>query len=110
MRWALGDFSNLELSRSTVHRGLDVRMKVGGMEALDLIAALILAATLNILQFPTLFVIGVPAFILIVLYFGKRNKPDGFLVHLIRFYMTPGLYSAGAIRQKEEINSKINEK
>lgn len=100
----------MELSRSTVHRGLDVHMKVGGMEALDLIAALILAALMNLFHLPALLVIGVPALVLLVLYFGKRNKPDGFLIHLLRYYLTPGHYSAGSSRQGDSVHSKIYEK
>ena len=99
----------MELSRSTVHRGLDVRMKVGGMEALDLIASLILASLLNFFQMPTVLMLGLPALTLIVLFFGKRNKPDGFLIHLIRYYTTPGHYSA-AEAPSDLVNVKIYEK
>lgn len=92
----------MELQRSSVHRGLDVRMKVAGLEALDLIATLILAASLNLFRLPTLFVLGLPVILIVVLYFGKRNKPDGFLLHLFRYYMTAGHYSAGLRSQDEE--------
>ena len=100
----------MELSRSTVHRGLDVRMKVAGMEALDLIAALILAATMNLFQLPSFIIVGVPIAVLVVLFFGKRNKPDGFLVHLIRYYLTPGHYSAGIISKGDRVLLKVYEK
>jgi 4-hydroxybenzoate polyprenyltransferase len=101
----------VELNRSTVHRGLDVRMKVGGMEAIDLIATLMLAAILNLLQVPTVLILGLPALTLLVLYFGKRNKPDGFLIHLARFYLTPGHYSAGEpSKHGEKVGFKVFEK
>ena len=101
----------MELQRSTVHRGLDIRMKVAGMEAIDLIATLIMAATLNLFQLPSLIVIGFPAVALLTLYFGKRDKPDGYLIHLARYYMTPGHYSAGKLSQHgEKLESKIYEK
>lgn len=101
----------MELQRSSVHRGLDVRMKVAGMEAIDLIATLILGASLNIFHLPSLLVIGLPGAALVILYFGKRNKPDGFLVHLARYYLTPGHYSAGQQSEKgEKIDFKIYEK
>lgn len=101
----------MERSQSTVHRGLDVRMKVGGLEALDLIASLILAAIMNVFGFPTLFVLGIPVLALLALYFGKRNKPDGFLLHLIRYYMTPGHFSAALKSQRSQYCSfKIYEK
>lgn len=101
----------MELQRSSVHRGLDIRMKVAGMEAIDLIATLIMAATLNFFQLPSFIVIAIPATALLILYFGKRNKPDGFLIHLIRYYLTAGHYSAGQLSaQGEKIESKIYEK
>lgn len=101
----------MELSQSTVHRGLDVRMKVGGMEALDLIASLILAAVINFFQLPTVLVLGVPSAALLVLYFGKRNKPDGFLLHLVRYYITPGHFSAALkSHHSDRIGFKIYEK
>ncbi len=101
----------MELQRSSVHRGLDIRMKVAGMEAIDLIATLILSATLNLFQLPSFLVIGIPGAALVILYLGKRNKPDGFLIHLARYYITPGHYSAGALSQQgERLESKIYEK
>jgi hypothetical protein len=60
---------------------------------------------------PSLLVIGFPAAALLTLYFGKRNKPDGFLIHLARYYITPGHYSAGKLSQQgEKLESKIYEK
>lgn len=101
----------MEIQRSTVHRGLDVRMKVAGMEAIDLIATLILSAILNLFGLPSVLVIGLPAAALATLYFGKRNKPDGFLIHLARYYLTPGHYSsAQPSLQGEKLEFKIYEK
>lgn len=101
----------MELSQSTVHRGLDVRMKVGGMEALDLIGVLTLAAAMNLFHVPTLLTLTIPTLVLITLYFGKRNKPDGFLIHLLRYYLTPGHFSAGEPTQNgENLYLKIYEK
>ena len=101
----------MELSKSSVHRGLDVRMKVGSFEALDLIVTLILTALLNLFGLPGIVVIAFPATLLIVLYLGKRNKPEGFLAHLIRYFLTPGHYSAGATSSEIELmKGKLYEK
>ncbi len=101
----------MEIQKSTVHRGLDVRMKVAGMEAIDLIATMILSAILNLFGLPSLVVIGLPAVVLSALYFGKRNKPDGFLIHLARYYLTPGHYSsAQPSTSGEKLDFKIYEK
>jgi hypothetical protein len=72
---------------------------------------LILSAILNLFQLPPVLVIGLPGIALTTLYLGKRNKPDGFLIHLVRYYMTPGHYSAGALsKHGEKLESKIYEK
>ena len=88
----------MELQSSATHRGLNIKMKIGGLEALDLIFCLILMAALNLFIGSTSFglpiVFGLPCFLLVCLYIGKKNKPDNFLLHLIRYYITPGFYSA----------------
>ncbi len=89
----------MEVYTSEVQRNLDAKFKVGGIEALDLLIALIFAAIMNlffgdtVLELPL--VIGCPALILAVFYFGKRGKPEKFLPHLLRFYVSPGFFSAG---------------
>ncbi len=85
----------MELQKSPVHRGLDVKMKVGGLEALDLIFVLILAGGMNMLGIPSLIVLSVTVSALCTLYLGKRGKPEGYLLHLLRYLTTPGNYSAG---------------
>lgn len=66
---------------------------------------------LNLFQLPSFVVIGLPANALVILYFGKRNKPDGYLIHLARYYLTPGHYSAGKLSEEgEKLDCKIFEK
>ena len=87
------------LSRSTVQRNLDAKLKVGNIEAFDLLIALICGAVMNLffsgtaLEIPL--VIGMPVLILAICYFGKRGKPEKFLPHLLRFYLETGFFSAG---------------
>lgn len=102
------------LNSSRVYRNLDAKLKVAGLEAPDLLFVLIFAAMMNLifgntsLVFPL--VIVLPSLILLLLFFGKRNKPEDYLVHLIRFYITPGFYSAGeAPKQIEQMKLKIHE-
>ena len=89
----------MELNTSTVQRNLDAKLKIGNIEAFDLLIALIFGAVMNlffgdtVLELPL--VIGMPVFILAVLCFSKRGKPEKFLPHLIRFYLEPGFFSAG---------------
>ncbi len=87
------------LARSTVQRNLDAKLKIGNIEALDLLSALICGAVMNLffsgtaLEVPL--VVGGPMLSLAVLYFGKRGKPEKYLLHWLRFYLEPGFFAAG---------------
>lgn len=97
---ASGDGDVKVLRTSPVHRKLDARFKIGGIEATDLLAVLILAAVMNLifgrLTIGPLFIFGLPSVLFVTLYFGKRGKPDGYLLHAIKFYLSPGELWAGS--------------
>lgn len=86
------------------------------MEAPDILGILIFASVMNLFfgrtSFAFVFVIILPLITLVALYFGKRGKPDGFLVHLARYYLTTGYFSAGQSQKDAEIilSRKINAK
>lgn len=88
-----------ELESSTVHRRLDAKFKIGGAEASDLLGVLLLAAVLNLIlgriSYAPIFIFGIPGLLFVALYFGKRGKPDGYLLHAIRFHLSPGELWAG---------------
>lgn len=92
------------LKTSTVHRKLDAKFKIGGVEATDLLAVLILAAVLNLifarLSIGPIFIFGIPGVLFCALYFGKRGKPEGYLMQALKFYLSPGELWAG---QKEDL-------
>jgi len=108
--------STLSLKESTVHRKLDAKLKIGGMEAPDILGVLIFASIMNLFfgrsSLSFLFVIILPLIFLIILYFGKRGKPDGYLIHLVRYYLTAGYYSAGENQKDIEtiLSKRINGK
>lgn len=87
------------LKTSRVHRKLDTRLKILGFEIMDLLAIMMLAAVNNLLlgrmSFAPVFVIVIPAIMAAVLYIVKRDKPENYLIHLLRYLSSPGLYSAG---------------
>lgn len=89
-----------ELESSAVHRRLDAKFKIGGAEASDLLGVLLLAAILNLvlgrIPYAPIFIFGVPGLLFVALYFGKRGKPDGYLLHAIRFHISPGELRAGS--------------
>ncbi len=101
-----------ELKTSTVHRKLDAKLKIAGLEVMDLIAVLMLAAVSNLvfggMKFAPVFVLLLPSLLAATLYFAKRDKPEGFLLHLLRYWTTPGLYSAGYLNgQLEQKRRKL---
>jgi len=97
----------MDLKVSKIYRKLDAKWKIGGLEAPDLLFVLIFAATMNLFFGKTFLVIPLvlilPLTLTAVLYFGKRNKPDQYLLHFIKFYLTPGFYSAG---EKSKFNKR----
>ncbi len=102
----------MDIKRSKVHRNLDAKFKVGGLEALDLLVSLILGALMSlcfsgtVLEIPLVF--GAPLLVLAILYFGKRGKPEGFLLDFLRFYLEPGFFSAGQEpREAHRVRKKI---
>ena len=96
----------MELDSSQVHRNLDGKIKVMGLEAPDLIFVLLVAAIMNLLfgqtRFVLLAVFGMPSLLLAGLVIGKRGKPEGYLIHCLRYFLTPGFFSAGDQPKFEE--------
>lgn len=97
---------SLGLDQSKVHRNLDGQIKVMGLEAPDLILVLLVAAVMNLFFGQTNFVLitvfGIPSILLLILYFGKKGKPENYLIHLLRYMASPRFYSAGESSQKTE--------
>lgn len=94
-----------------MHRKLDTRLKILGLEIMDLLAIMLLAAVNNLLlgrmKFAPVFVILVPLIMAAVLYIVKRDKPENYLLHLLRYLSSPGLYSAGLKNEKTEEKRRI---
>lgn len=95
-----------ELDSSLVHRNLETKLKIGGLEALDFLAVLIFAAVMSLFfgsgTMGFIFVFILPLILLVTLYLVKRNKPDGYLVNLFRFMLLPGYFSASKMPRDEE--------
>lgn len=103
-----------ELRTSTVHRNLDAKLKVVGMEAHDLLFVLLFASVMNLIFGKTglaiYLVFLLPSLMAVVLFFAKRNKPDRFLPHLLRYHLQPGFYSAGEEpKNRDAMKVKIND-
>jgi hypothetical protein len=83
---------------SQVHRNLDAKLKIVGMEIHDLLFVLGTASLMNLVfgrtKFALYLVFLLPMVMAVVLYFVKRNKPDQYLIHFFRYFLSPGFFSA----------------
>ena len=83
---------------TAVSKCLDRKLVIFGFEVLDILAVFLVLSILNFLfgQAPMkLLLVWAPSLLLaVVLRFGKRGKPDKYLIHWIRYQIKPGSYSA----------------
>ena len=91
----------MELKTVPVSQCLDKRLLIFGYEIPDVLAIFITLSVLNFifgqLQAPKFFLVWCPTMALAaILRIGKKDKPDNYLVHWIRFQVKPGVYSAFA--------------
>ena len=95
----------MEIQTSSVHRNLDAKMKILGFEAMDLLFVMIVAAVMNLFfgqsSFSVVFVFFTPLLLLMILFFGKKNKPDDYLIHLLRYHIQDDFMSAGKDSEQE---------
>ncbi len=101
-----------QLDNSIVHRHLDAKLKIGGLEALDFLLVLIVSAVMGLFfgsgKIGFIFVFVIPSILLLFLFILKRNKPEGYLKDLIRFVTRPGYFSASEkLKYQEKLNLKI---
>lgn len=96
----------MSLDRSVVHRNLDSKIKIAGMELFDIITVGAFASTMNLVFGQTnlagIMVFGFPALLAFVIYLGKKGKPERYLQDFIRFSILPGVFCVG-----EELNNEI---
>ena len=95
----------MDIETSSVYRNLEAKFKIAGMEACDLIFVLLWACLMDTIlghtELRTFAVFIFPFCVGLVLYLGKRGKPDQYLQHFIRYHCSPRYYSAGAQAQDQ---------
>lgn len=101
-----------ELDSSVVHRNLDTKLKIAGLEALDLLLVLVLSAIMGLFfdggKLGFVFIFLVPITLLVSLFIIKRNKPDGYIKDVLKFYMSRGHYSASEeLKNQNKVMNKI---
>ncbi len=88
----------MSLKTTSVAKCLDKRLLLMGFEVLDVLMIFLTLSVLNFIFGQTslkiLFVWLPTATLAVVLYFGKKGKPDRYLIHWLRFQMKPGTYKA----------------
>jgi hypothetical protein len=81
-----------------VSKCLDKRLLLFGFEVFDLLAVFLVLSILNFIfgsaSMKLIFVWLPTLSLAALLRFGKKGKPDKFLVHWVRFQTRPGYYSA----------------
>lgn len=109
----------MKLNTSRVHRRLDAKLQIVGLEAHDLLFVLLFASIMNLIfgsTFLALYLVFIlPLIMAATLYLVKRNKPPHFLIHFFKYKLTPGLYSCGnegkfEIQRRRRIDEQIKTK
>lgn len=81
-----------------VSRCLDKKLVMFGFEVPDILAIFLCLSILNFIfgqSSMKLFFVWIPTILLaIVLRYGKKGKPDKYLLHWIRYQIKPGVLSA----------------
>jgi uncharacterized protein (DUF3820 family) len=89
------------LLTTRVPRALEMKSKLFGFELPDLIFIFLTLAMTNLLfgatKFRYLLVWGSTGGLAVLLYFAKKGKPDGYLQHLVEFWLKPSFLSAGGL-------------
>ncbi|MCB0370607.1 MAG: hypothetical protein KDD45_14570 [Bdellovibrionales bacterium] len=86
------------LKFNPVSKCLDKKTLIWGFEMADILIVFLALAVLNLLFGETnnkLLLVWAPPFLLaLVLRYGKKGKPDNYLVHWVRYQFSPGVYCA----------------
>ncbi len=86
------------LKTSKVYKCLEKKTLILGFEIFDMFLICILLSVLNLICGNSdwkLFYTWLPTLaVALLMRYGKKGKPDNFLVHWLRFQFSPGVYSA----------------
>lgn len=85
----------MALKTSEVYRCLEKKTFVMGFEIVDLFAVFLLLSVLSFLlngvPYKFLFTWGPSAALALFLKIAKAGKPDNYLLHLVRYHLSPGV-------------------
>lgn len=96
----------MPLKSEPTSQSLEKKLLILGFEVPDVLAIFLLLSILNFSFGQTnykLFLVWLPVLtIALILRIGKRGKPDNYLVHLAKFYLSPKYLSAFADPSKDD--------
>ena len=88
----------MTLECNSVSKCLDKKTLIWGFEMADLLIVFLLLAVLNLLfggtEYKLLLVWFPPVLIAAILHYGKKGKPENYLLHYIRYQFSSGIYCA----------------
>jgi len=88
----------MALNQSKVTKSLERKLKIAGFEVPDILAIFILLAILNFVfassQYKIFLSWGPALLFALLLRLGKRGKPEGYLLHLAKYYFGEKYFSA----------------
>lgn len=94
-----------DLLVSTTNRNLERKILIFGFEIFDTLIIAIVLSTLNFLfkniSYKIPIIWGGTFLFSLILYFSKRNKPENFLIHKIRYWFNPAIFYAGSFDLKQ---------
>jgi len=104
----------MALKTFDVYRCLDKKALVFGFEIVDLFAVFLFLSVLNFLFRGVpykFFITWVPSLgLALFLKLGKAGKPENYLLHWVRFYFMPTIFSCFPLAPNRVRFKKINEK
>ena len=102
----------MNIKCTPVSKCLDKKTLLWGFEMADLIIVFMFLAILNFLFGQTdhklLLVWSPPLIVALVLKYGKKGKPDNYLVHWVRFQLKDGIFSAFKLPSNDKLPPRIN--
>ncbi|MEE2670319.1 MAG: hypothetical protein VYA54_01315 [Bdellovibrionota bacterium] len=102
----------MSIKCTPVSKCLDKKTLLWGFEMADLIIVFMLLAILNFLFGQTdqkLLLVWLPPLIVaLVLKYGKKGKPDNYLVHWVRFQLKNGIFSAFKLPSNDKLPPRLN--
>ena len=103
----------MSLKCNPVSKCLDKKTLLWGFEMADILVIFMLLAVLNLVFGQTnhkLLLVWLPPILTgAVLRFGKKGKPENFLVHWIKYQFSPGVYCAFKRSSKNPLPPRIKD-